>query len=302
MTTIEHATVQDLGGGLYAYIQPDGSWFINNTGFLVGTDGVVAVDTSSTERRTRAFVDAIGRVSDQPVHTLFNTHSHPDHVAGNGWLPGATIIAHEGTRADMLAGRPPGIDQLFEPVEWGELRATPPFLTYTEGVTLWVDDLRCEVRHVGRPAHTTNDSILWVPERSVLYAGDLLFQGGTPFLLAGSVSGAIDVLTDVIAPLGAQTIVPGHGPVCGPDLIEVTLGYLRFVRDVARRGLDAGLSPLDAALQTDLGEYAGWGETERIVGNLHRAYADVRGTEVDVAAAFLDMVTYHGGKPLHCRA
>jgi cyclase len=33
-----------------------------------------------------------------------------------------------------------------------------PFLTYTDEVTLHVDDLACTVRHVGTPAHTTNDS------------------------------------------------------------------------------------------------------------------------------------------------
>ncbi|MHA6622983.1 MBL fold metallo-hydrolase [Pseudonocardia sp. DLS-67] len=298
--------VEDLGGGLYAYVQPDGSWMINNTGFLVGSNGVVAVDSTATERRTRAFVDSVAALGRGPIHTLVNTHSHPDHVAGNGWFPGATIVAHEGTRAELVAGPRPRLEGIFEPMDGGDLPPAPPFLTYTEGVTLWVDDLRCEVRHVGTPAHTTNDSILWVPERSVLYAGDLLFQGGTPFLLSGSVAGAIAVLETVIAPLGARTIVPGHGPVCGPELIGPTVQYLRFVQDVARRGVEAGIGPLDAARQTDLGEYAAWSETERIVGNLHRAYAEVRGEDpggpVDVPAAFRDMVAYNGGRPLTCRA
>src|SRR5690242_4102102 len=73
--------VEDLGGGLYAYVQPDGSWFINNTGFLVGANGAVAVDSCSTERRTRAFADTVAGLSPGPVHTLLNTHSHPDHTA-----------------------------------------------------------------------------------------------------------------------------------------------------------------------------------------------------------------------------
>jgi cyclase len=299
--------LEDLGGGLYAYIQPDGSWMINNTGFLVAANGVVAVDSCSTERRTRAFLDTVRAVSDAPVHTLLNTHSHPDHTAGNGWFPGATIIAQERTRADLLAARnAPPLHDIFEPIDAGELPPAPPFLTYTDGITLWVDDLRCEVRYVGTPAHTTNDSILWVPERSVLYAGDLLFSGGTPFLLSGSIAGAIEVLTNVIAPLGASTIVPGHGPVCDADIIGTTLDYLHFVQDLARSGVDAGVSPLDAARESDLGEYAAWSEPERIVGNLHRAYAEINGAQpgasIDIATAFRDMVTYNGGRPLSCRA
>ena len=61
-------------------------------------------------------------------------------------------------------------------IDWGEIVLEPPFLTYTDAVTVWVDELRADVRFVGRPAHTTNDSIIWLPERKVLYCGDLLFH------------------------------------------------------------------------------------------------------------------------------
>jgi len=80
------------------------------------------------------------------------------------------------------------------------------------------------------------------------------------------------------------------------------VAYLRFVVEVARAGLAAGLSPLDAARETDLGAFAAWSDPERIVGNLHRAYADLRGDLMDPGAALLDMVTYNGGRPLTCRA
>ena len=119
----------------------------------------------------------------------------------------------------------------------------PPFLTYTEGVTLWSGGLRCDVRYVGTPAHTTNDSIIHIPERSVVFTGDLLFNGGTPFALQGSVSGWIEVLQSVLRPLGAQTLVPGHGPVCGPEVIDDTLAYLHFVQETARTAKAAGILP-----------------------------------------------------------
>lgn len=91
-----------------------------------------------------------------------------------------------------------------------------------------------------------------------MFCGDLLFNGGTPFLLMGSVAGAVDVLTQVLAPIPARVIVPGHGEPCGRDLIDTTVGYLRFVLDLARQGISAGVSPLEAARQSDLGPYAAW--------------------------------------------
>jgi cyclase len=122
----------------------------------------------------------------------------------------------------------------------------------------------------------------------------------------GSVAGAIEVLDTVVRPLGAQTIVPGHGPVAGPELIDQVASYLRFVLATASQGIEAGLSPLEAARHADLGEFAGLSDPERIVGNLHRAYAELGGTprggSIDVAAALADMVAYNGGRPLTCRA
>jgi cyclase len=296
----------EVSDGVFAYVQPDGSWWINNTGFLLARDGVVSIDACSTERRTRAYLDAIAGVTDRPVRTLVNTHHHGDHTFGNSLFTGATIVAHERAREEMLAFGPPRPLPFWSPVDWGELVLTPPFLTYVDGVTIWSDELRCEVRHVGTAAHTTNDSIVWLPERSVLFAGDLLFNGGTPFLLMGSVSGAIKVLTDVVAPLGARTIVPGHGGVSGPELIADVLGYLRFVTETAKQGKAAGLSPLEAAREVDLGRYAGLLDAERIVGNLHRAYAELDGAApgapIDLSAALGDMVAYNGGRPLTCYA
>jgi cyclase len=167
--------------------------------------------------------------------------------------------------------------------------------------------LRAEIRHVGVAAHTTNDSIAWIPDRSVLFCGDLVFNGGTPFVLMGSVAGAIQVLQHVIMPLSARTIVPGHGPVFeGTEPINQTLEYLRFVQRTAAAGRQAGLTPLQAAREADLGGFAPWPDAERIVGNLHRAYSELPdappGAAVDILAALIDMVAYNGGAPLTCLA
>jgi cyclase len=127
----------------------------------------------------------------------------------------------------------------------------------------------------------------------------------TPFVLQGSVAGMVQTLA-AVEQLGAATIVPGHGPVCGPEVIGDVVRYLRFVQDVAAEGVAAGISPLEAARETALGEFSDLLDPERIVGNLYRAYAEERGepwgAPVDAAAALADMVTYNGGQPLTCHA
>ncbi|MFI0407333.1 MBL fold metallo-hydrolase [Actinomadura sp. 3N508] len=298
--------LQEVSDGVFAYVQPDGTWWINNTGFLAGARGVISVDSCSTERRTRAYLEAIRSVTGAPVRTLVNTHHHGDHTFGNYLFSGATVVGHEETRAGAIAWGKPFDEPFWTKVDWGAVELEPPFLTYRDGVTLWVDDLRCEVRHVGMPAHTTNDSIVWIPDRRVLFCGDLLFNGGTPFLMQGSVAGAIKVLEEVVAPLDAEVIVPGHGPVAGPELIDRVVAYARFVQATARAGKAAGLAPLEAAREADLGPFAELTDAERLVGNLHRAYAELDGLEpgapIDLVAALDDMIEFNGGRPLTCRA
>lgn len=303
-------TVSEVSDGVFAYVQPDGTWWINNTGFLVGRTRAAAIDACATEARTRALLAAIGEVTPAPVRTLVNTHHHGDHTHGNSLFDDATIVAHERTREEILAEGKPGTSALirsgtWEPVDWGELQVAPPFLTYQTGVDLWVDDLRCEIRHVGTPAHSTNDSVVWIPERRVLFAGDLLFNGGTPFLLAGSVAGAVEAVA-ALRDLGAETVVPGHGPVTGPEVIDDVLAYLHFVADLAADAVASDTSPLDAARSCDLGRFAELTDTERIVGNLHRAMAELqgadRGAAIDFGAALADMRSYNGGAPLTCLA
>ena len=186
-------------------------------------------------------------------------------------------------------------------VDWGEIRLDPTFVSYADEITVNIGDFAYQVKYVGKPAPTTNDSYMWIPNRRVLISGDLMFSGGTPFMLTGSVRGAISVLEERIKPLGAQIIITGHGPISGSALINYTLGYLRYVQDIAERGRAGELTPLQAAREFGAGPYADLLDVERLVGNLHRAYAEQagipQGAPINVLAALSDMVTFNGGKP-----
>jgi cyclase len=296
--------VEEVSEGIYAYLQLAGQWGLNNAAFVVGVDAVTLVDTCFTERRARALLEAVSTITDRPITTLFNTHEHGDHTWGNFVLPtSTTIVSHERCRSGMAAA---GLaaQGIFPGVEWGDITLRLPTVTFTDRLTLWVDDLRLEARHLG-PAHTTSDAVLWLPDRKILFSGDLVFHGGTPFVLMGSVRGALGALEELKA-LGTETIVPGHGPVAGPAVLDEQIAYLRWVQTLAADGRTAGLSPLEAARGADLGEFAGWHDPERIVGNLTRAYAELGGMEpggaLDVIGALRGMVEYNGGRPLRCLA
>lgn len=297
-------TVQEVTPGVYAYIQPDGTWGLNNTGFIAGQNAVSVIDTCFTEARTRAFLQTLAAVTPKPIRTLINTHHHGDHTHGNYLLPNAAIIGHELCRQTIIETGIHTLRPLFPNVKWGSLELAPPFLTFQDRLDLYVDDLKLELRYMG-PAHTTNDIIVWIPDRRTLFAGDLIFNGGTPFVAMGSIAGSLTAL-DQLRQLNPQTIIPGHGPLCGPEVIETQEAYLRFIQQTAQTAHQSGLSPLQAAQQTNLGPYAHWPDAERIAGNLHRAYSELRGeplgTTLDFNAIANDLIAYNHHQPVRCLA
>lgn len=290
---------------MFAYVQPDGTWWINNTGFVADGAVVASIDTCATERRTRAYLQAVKAHTGSAPQILVNTHHHGDHTNGNGLLAGATIVGHSRCREEMLRNgilRPEG---LFEPVDWGELTLAPPVLTFEERLDLHVGGRRIELMHLGTAAHTTNDVVAWLPEERVLFTGDLAFNGGTPFVLMGSVAGSLLAL-DRLVELDAQVVVPGHGPPAGPEVLDTVGAYIRLVQEHAEQAYKAGLSPLEAARELELGSFAELTDPERLAGNMHRAFAECAGArpgaEIDLAAAFADMLTLNEGRPLRCLA
>lgn len=295
---------QRLADGVHAFVQPHGGWCLGNAGILVGDGAAALIDTAATERRTRLLRDAAAALSPHPPAVVVNTHHHGDHHFGNAlFAPTATIVASARTRA-VMAEKGTALRQVWPGTDWGDLGLTLPTLTFEDRLTLHVGGLRVELLDLGT-AHTVSDTVAWLPDRRVLFAGDVLLPGCTPFVLMGSVSGSLAALERLRA-LGPEVIVGGHGPVAGPEVLDTTEGYLRLVREVAARGLAGGLSPYEAAVRADLGPYAGLRDPERLVANLHRAYAEAAGHPLDhelrSAPVFAEMARFNGGRPLVCQA
>ncbi|MBA2624723.1 MAG: MBL fold metallo-hydrolase [Acidimicrobiia bacterium] len=294
--------MHEIVEGVFAWVQPDGSWWLNNAGAVAGADGTVVIDTCATAARTRRFLDAVREATaGAPVRIAANTHEHGDHTYGNSLLPAeTTLIGHERMRARLLVD--PVIDQcppIWEPVpDWGDVTRRTPTVVTRSDLTVFTGTRRVDLLHPGHTAHTTGDLIAWLPGERVLFSGDLIFSGLTPLVVAGSVDGARRAL-EWIGGFGPDHLVPGHGPLVGRAGLDAVLAehdrYYRFVLDVAADGQQQGLSPLDAAQRADLGEFAAWDDAERLVLNLHRAYADAGGHDLDPGQAFLDAITWNGG-------
>src|SRR5215510_2897244 len=96
--------LEEMVPGVYAFVQPDGGWMVNNCGVITDASGDAGiVDTTSTEKRNPACLAEVAGVSERDPKIAVNTHAHPDHTYGDGFLPATTtIIGHHVCRAAVL--------------------------------------------------------------------------------------------------------------------------------------------------------------------------------------------------------
>ena len=125
--------------------------------------------------------------------------------------------------------------ECFGSFEFAGIELTSPSETFSGELTLRVGELEANLIEVG-PAHTRGDTLVHLPGRRVLFAGDILFHGGHPIAWAGPVSNWIAACERILA-LEVDVIVPGHGPLADKAAV-------RDLRCILRIRLRPGARPL----------------------------------------------------------
>jgi cyclase len=281
----------EVAEGVYAYLQPDGSWGYSNAGLVCGDGESILIDTLFDLRLTAAMLDAMRPVTaNTPISTVVNTHANGDHCFGNELVQGARVVTSARTAAEMAdlpASMLHGLKQLdlgesgnrfvehaFGPFDFAGIATEPATNTFAGEQTLTVGGRVVELLEVG-PAHTAGDVIVHVPDAATVFTGDIVFIGSTPIIWAGPVSSWLRACASIRA-LNPSVVVPGHGPVVDVDAMEPLERYLTWLHAEASARADAGMSALEAAFDIELGEYADWLDPERIVINTDAIFAEVR--------------------------
>ena len=203
-----------------------------NIGVSVGEDGVFLIDDQYAPL-TEKIVAAVRRIDDGPIRFVLNTHWHSDHTGGNENLgdAGALIVAHDNVRQRM------SVEQFF--TAWD--RKVPPspegalpVVTFSETVTFHLNGDEIYAFHVA-PAHTDGDAMVYFRNADVLHMGDILFNGGYPFIdvdAGGSIRGMIASCDRALELSSAETrIIAGHGPMADRKDLEDYCTMLQAVVD-----------------------------------------------------------------------
>jgi cyclase len=228
--------IVEVSPGVIAFVRPDDG---ANTGLIRTPDGAVVVDTTSSPADMQELLDATG-VSASEARFVINTHYHRDHTWGNQ-LFDCPILAHrlclermeaklsevwtpEAIEESIAEGEKTEPDWAREVREkWADLRITLPTEVFEERRDLEIGGIKLEVIHFG--AHTPGSAVVWLPEAKVLFAGDLIFAGRYPYVLDADVPALVAALKQ-LPNFGTETIVPGHGLLCGEMEIAALVEYL----------------------------------------------------------------------------
>jgi len=161
--------------------------FISNAAFVVTRDGVVVFDALGSPELAKELRAEIARVTPLPVTHVIVTHYHADHIYGLQFFKdaGATVIAHRDARlylnSDTAALRLKASREEMFPWIDEQTRLVPADRWIEGPTTLTIGGVDFLLQPAG-PAHTPEDLVVWIPDRRLLIAGDLVFRGRVPFV------------------------------------------------------------------------------------------------------------------------
>jgi len=222
-----------------------------NTGIVIGDDGVMIIDARATPVMAQDLLRRLKEVTDKPVNYVLLTHYHAVRVMGASAYGARDIIASDRTR-ELIAERGQQdfesevqrFPRLFKAVETVP-GLTWPTLTFETALTLWMGKREVQIKHIGR-GHSKGDTIAYLPDCGVLFSGDLVEEGATPY--CGDA-----YFTDWPATLErlrgfkAEALVPGRGEaLVGRDAAEASIAstgrFLTELTGIVRAGIAEGQS------------------------------------------------------------
>jgi len=237
-------TLQKLADGAYC-LTAEGD---PNTGIIIGDDGVMIIDARATPVMAHDLMRRLRDITDKPVKYVLLTHYHAVRVMGASAYKAQHIIASQGT-LELIKERGQQdfesevqrFPRLFQAVE-SVPGLTWPTLVFDNALTLWMGKREVQIRHIGR-GHSKGDTIAYLPDSGVLYSGDLVEEGATPYCGDAYFTDWPDTL-ERLRGFKAKALVPGRGEaLVGADKADTSIAstrrFLTELTTIVRAGVQA---------------------------------------------------------------
>jgi glyoxylase-like metal-dependent hydrolase (beta-lactamase superfamily II) len=275
--------VKKLAEGVYAAISPDRGKGGSNAGFVVGSNGVLVVDTFQDAAPARDLLAEIRKITNLPIRFVVNTHYHLDHTGGNAVFAeaGATIVAQRNLRGWLRTENMKFFGATPKPEDKTRVESLVlPDMVYSDAVDIYLGTRQIQVRYM--LGHTGGDSVVIVPDANVVFGGDLVWQKHLPNLIDATTSDWVKTLEKLLADHPSAAFVSGHGDVATPDDVRDFHDYLFALRDDVKQAQAANksgqelLDTVSAQLKGKYGDFAFQGFLPR---NIQQTATELAGTK-----------------------
>ena len=285
---------QKLADGIFAVVQTGadamadkGYPIATSSGFIIGTKGVLVIDTMLNERLNKQLMKLIAEQTDLPVQYAVNTSFHGDHSYGNQYLPKNTLIIQHKVASQYIAknleadkkfmiqnfGKGRGIEQI-------KVTKADILVGKKSKISINLGNMVVEIKDYGF-AQTGGDLFVSVPAANVLWTGNpvLAKAPALPWLLDGHLVDTMNTLQVVYDSFDADTkVVPGHGPVTNIAAIKWHLDYLKAVKKQVELAIADGLSLKETVKRVQLPAFKGYALFGWVHPNMNvpAAYKDLK--------------------------
>ena len=202
-----------IGPGVYALLSNKPP--VDNSGFIVGRDSVLVIDSHINGKMAQQIIRAVRQVSDKPITYLVNTNAHGDHTFGNYAFPETTmIVAHKHTARDMHRFEEEKALMLLavggDKSVLQDVQLRLPDIVFETSMTIDLGGRVVELHHFGH-GNTPGDTVVYEPVTKTAWTGNLVLgKQSIPWAIEGRAQAYLETLSKLSARLDIKSIIPGH--------------------------------------------------------------------------------------------
>jgi glyoxylase-like metal-dependent hydrolase (beta-lactamase superfamily II) len=224
----------------------------------------LVIDSGPTYLYAKEASEQIFRIKPLPIKLVINTHVHDDHWLGNGYYKqhGATILGSESFDDINVDQRTRMQNRISEEAYQGTTPVLPEgSVIADQKITIAGETVL--LKRAEQKAHTKEDIYVYLPSRKALFAGDLVFNDRLPSLRDGDINGWISTL-ETIQAMDIEVLIGGHGFRTDKKSLNLTLNYLKEMKQGIREILDRGGDITDAVKELTMPSYSKEGMYEEL--------------------------------------
>ena len=228
-----------------------------NNCYIKTKDGYLVMDTGPSYQFAKQAYEAMSKIEPLPVKYVVNSHHHDDHWLGNDFYKqkfGTTLIGPESINTGYKEGDKTRMYKILPKNAIEGTHIIKLDKVAKEKYTLTLGGEKFEIIPMDVKAHTGDDVFIYMPERKVLFSGDLVMNGRITSGRHGSVMGQLKAL-DMMEKLDWKVLVPGHGLITDSTAIDEARLYFKLTKERILKAIENDVDATEITEKVKLEEF-----------------------------------------------